>query len=315
MSDRDDETREGIVGDRHCLDSMRIGYGGWMLFSGGFSQEASPPWKTGSQPVASIQDRAITEDEWVDELKKRYGREMLMTMLNRHAVALEAKAKGIDVTTAEVETEIEVMSRSYGSKERFLSEMEDQLGITESELKTETTYRLLLEKIATSDVHIEEQQIDSYLEQYPDQFRPKKQLNLSMIEVASEDEAERVMDRLENGEDFADLAAQVSLDEYTREDGGQIGLVEEDDPFLPPELLEAALSLEPGDIAGPISLTDTYAIVYVRDIIEPQAPSEESIRKAVRKQLALEQSVSLTELERQLREKYEARISAGTVTL
>jgi foldase protein PrsA len=289
--------------------------GGWMLFSGNFSQEASPPWKEGSQPVASIQDRAITEDEWVDELKKRYGREMLMTMLNRHAVALEAKAKGIDVTAAEVETEIEVMSRSYGSKERFLSEMEDQLGITESELKTETTYRLLLEKIATSDVHIEEQQIDSYLEQYPDQFRPKKQLNLSMIEVASEDEAERVMDRLENGEDFADLAAQVSLDEYTREDGGQIGLVEEDDPFLPPALLEAALSLEPGDIAGPVSLTDTYAIVYVKDIIEPQAPSEESIRKAVRKQLALEQSVSLSELERQLREKYEARISAGTVTL
>lgn len=297
------------------LTACVLGMGGWMLFSGNFSQEASPPWKEGSQPVASIQDRAITEDEWVDELKKRYGREMLMTMLNRHAVALEAKAKGIDVTAAEVETEIEVMSRSYGSKERFLSEMEDQLGITESELKTETTYRLLLEKIATSDVHIEEQQIDSYLEQYPDQFRPKKQLNLSMIEVASEDEAERVMDRLENGEDFADLAAQVSLDEYTREDGGQIGLVEEDDPFLPPALLEAALSLEPGDIAGPVSLTDTYAIVYVKDIIEPQAPSEESVRKAVRKQLALEQSVSLSELERQLREKYEARISAGTVTL
>jgi len=306
---------KGLLATVIVLTACVLGMGGWMLFSGNLSQEASPPWKDGSQPVASIQDRAITEDEWVDELKKRYGREMLMTMLNRHAVALEAKAKGIDVTAAEVEPEIEVMSRSYVSKERFLSEMEDQLGITESELETETTYRLLLEKIATSDVHIEEQQIDSYLEQYPDQFRPKKQLNLSMIEVASEDEAERVMDRLENGEDFADLAAQVSLDEYTREDGGQIGLVEEDDPFLPPELLEAALSLEPGDIAGPVSLTDTYAIVYVRDIIEPQAPSEESIRKAVRKQLALEQSVSLSELERQLREKYEARISAGTVTL
>jgi foldase protein PrsA len=80
-------------------------------------------------------------------------------------------------------------------------------------------------------------------------------------------------------------------------------------------VLDAASTLEPGDIAGPISLTDTYAIVYVKEIIEPQAPSEESVRKAVRKQLALEQSVSLSELERQLREKYEARISAGTVTL
>ncbi|GAA0844197.1 peptidylprolyl isomerase PrsA [Bifidobacterium pullorum subsp. gallinarum] len=271
--------------------------------------------KDGSLAVASIQDRAITEDEWVDELKKRYGRDMLMTMLNRQAVALEAKAKGIDITTAEVDAEIDVMSRSYGSKERFLSEMEDQLGITEAELRMETTYRLLLEKIATSDVHIEPQQIDAYLDLYPDQFRPKKQLNLSMIEVASEDEANQAMDRLENGEDFAALASEISLDEYTREEGGQIGLIEEDDPFLPPALLDAALELESGDIAGPISLTDTYAIVYLHDIIEPKAPSEDKIREAVRKQLALEQSISLSELERQLREKYEARISEGTVTL
>ncbi|AWP30267.1 MULTISPECIES: peptidyl-prolyl cis-trans isomerase [Paenibacillus] len=297
------------------LTACVIGMGGWVLFSGIFSQEASPSLKDGSLAVASIQDRAITEDEWVDELKKRYGREMLMTMLNRQAVALEAKAKGIDITTAEVDAEIDVMSRSYGSKERFLSEMEDQLGITEAELRMETTYRMLLEKIATSDVYIEPQQIDAYLELYPDQFRPKKQLNLSMIEVASEDEANQAMDRLENGEDFAALASEISLDEYTREEGGQIGLIEEDDPFLPPALLDAALELEPGDIAGPISLTDTYAIVYLHDIIEPKAPSEDKIREAVRKQLALEQSISLSELERQLREKYEARISAGTVTL
>ncbi|MEX3620373.1 peptidylprolyl isomerase [Paenibacillus glucanolyticus] len=297
------------------LTACVIGMGGLMLFSGIFSKEASPPLKDGSLAVASIQDRAITEDEWVDELKKRYGRDMLMTMLNRQAVALEAKAKGIDITTAEVDAEIDVMSRSYGSKERFLSEMEDQLGITEAELRMETTYRLLLEKIATSDVHIEPQQIDAYLDLYPDQFRPKKQLNLSMIEVASEDEANQAMDRLENGEDFAALASEISLDEYTREEGGQIGLIEEDDPFLPPALLDAALELESGDIAGPISLTDTYAIVYLHDIIEPKAPSEDKIREAVRKQLALEQSISLSELERQLREKYEARISAGTVTL
>ncbi|WP_280756268.1 peptidyl-prolyl cis-trans isomerase [Paenibacillus sp. LBL] len=297
------------------LTACVIGMGGLMLFSGIFSKEASPPLKDGSLAVASIQDRAITEDEWVDELKKRYGRDMLMTMLNRQAVALEAKAKGIDITTAEVDAEIDVMSRSYGSKERFLSEMEDQLGITEAELRMETTYRLLLEKIATSDVHIEPQQIDAYLDLYPDQFRPKKQLNLSMIEVASEDEANQAMDRLENGEDFAALASEISLDEYTREEGGQIGLIEEDDPFLPPALLDAALELESGDIAGPISLTDTYAIVYLHDIIEPKAPSEDKIREAVRKQLALEQSISLSELERQLREKYEARISEGTVTL
>ncbi|ANY73579.1 peptidylprolyl isomerase [Paenibacillus ihbetae] len=289
--------------------------GSYMLFSGEGSRAGSPSGNGPSPAVATIQDKAITEDEWVRELKKRYGHEMLMTILNRKAVALEAEARGIDVTKSELEAEIDMMSRTYGSKERFFAEMEHQLGISEEELRIETTYRLLLEKIATADVHIDEQQIDSYLEQYPDQFRPKKQLNLSMIEVASEAEANQVMDRLEAGEDFADLAAEVSLDEYTRGDGGKIGLVEEDDPFVPSELMEAALTLEAGDIAGPIELEDNYAIVYVEEIVEPKVPSEESIRESVRKQLALEQSISLTELEQQLREKYEARIVASTVTL
>lgn len=291
------------------LAACVICMGGWIVLSKGGAKLSSPLSQDGTQTVASIQGKAITEDEWVDELKKRYGKDMLMTMLNRQAVALEAQSMDIDITMREVDQELEFMSRSYGSKEQFLSEMEAQLGITESELKTETIYRLLLEKIATYDIDIEEQQIDDYLEQYPDQFRPKKQLNLSMIEVATESEAEQVMDRLENGESFSDLAAEVSIDEYTREDGGKIGLIEEDDPFVPSAVLDAALTLEPGDIAGPISLTDAYAIVYVQDIIEPQALSEEGIREAVRKQLALEQAVSLSELERQLREKYAARIT------
>ncbi|GAE09872.1 peptidylprolyl isomerase [Paenibacillus sp. JCM 10914] len=288
---------------------------GWIWFSGIVSKEDIPPSPGFSPAVASIQDRLITDDEWVDELKKRYGREMLMTLLNRQAVELEAEQMAITVTGAELEAELAVMSRSYGSKERFFSEMEEQLGITEEELRTETNYRLILEKIATDDIRIENEQIDAYLEQYPDQYLPKRQMNLSIIEVASEAEGNQVMDRLEDGEDFAQLATEVSLDEYSREEGGQIGFVEEDDPFIPQTLLDAALELDPGDIAGPISLTDTYAVVYVQEIIKPQAPSEESIRESVRKQLALEQSVSLTELEHRLREKYEARILTGTVTL
>lgn len=289
--------------------------GSYMLFTGEGSKAGSPSTNGPSPAVATIQDRAITEDEWIQALKKRYGQEMLMTLLNRKAVALEAESRGIDVTQAELEAEIETMSRAYGSKERFFAQMEEQLGIPEEELRTETTYRLLLEKIATADVHIEEQYIDDYLQRHPDQFRPKKQLDLSLIEVASEAEGNAVMDRLEHGEDFADLAAEVSLDEYTRGDGGKIGLVEEDDPFLPPELMEAVLTLEAGDIAGPIRLAENYAIVYVEDILQPPAPSEDSVREAVRKQLALERSVSLSELEERLREKYEARIVAGTATL
>ena len=285
--------------------------GSWMLFSGVLFGDGKQKSKQDPLVVASIQDRAITEEEWTGELKKRYGSEVLMTMMNRQAVRLEAEAANIKVTPQEVDQELERMGQGYGSKERFLQEMEQQLGLSEELLKAETEYRLTLEKIATADVKIDNAEIDQYLEQHPDQFRPKKQLNLSIIKVERELEAEEVLDRLENGEDFASLAAEVSIDEYTRGNGGRLGLVEEDDPFQPETLMETALSLNKGDIAGPIKLDDSYAVVYVQDILVPEAPDENLIRETVRKQLALEQSVSLSELESQLRDKYGARIVAG----
>ncbi|WP_422659037.1 peptidyl-prolyl cis-trans isomerase [Paenibacillus sp. EC2-1] len=285
--------------------------GSWMLFSGVLFQDGNKEIEQTPPVVASIQDRVITEEEWTSELKKRYGSEVLMTMMNRQVVELEAEAANIKVTPQEVDQELDRIGQGYGSKEQFLQEMEQQLGLSEELLKAETSYRLTLEKIATADIKVDDADIDQYLHQHPDQFRPKKQLKLSIIKVEKEPEAEAVLDRLENGEDFAALAEEVSIDEYTRDNGGRMGFVEEDDPFQPEALMKTALSLSKGDIAGPIQLEDGYGIVYVRDILVPKEPDENLIRETVRKQLALEQSVSLSELESQLREKYSARIVAG----
>lgn len=285
--------------------------GSWMLFSGVLFQDGNKESEQAPPVVASIQDRLITEEEWTGELKKRYGSEVLMTMMNRQVVELEAEAANIKVTPQEVDQELERIGQGYGSKEQFLQEMEQQLGLSEELLKAEASYRLTLEKIATADIKVDDADIDQYLHQHPDQFRPKKQLKLSIIKVEKELEAEAVLDRLENGEDFAALAEEVSIDEYTRDNGGRMGFVEEDDPFQPEALMKTALSLSKGDIAGPIQLEDGYGIVYVRDILVPKKPDENLIRETIRKQLALEQSVSLSELENQLREKYSARIVAG----
>ncbi|WP_054956742.1 peptidyl-prolyl cis-trans isomerase [Paenibacillus dakarensis] len=285
--------------------------GSWILFSGAVFQDGKKTSKDTPSVVASVQDMPITEEEWTSELKKRYGSEVLMTMMNRQVVELEAAAAGITVTPQEIDQELERTSQGYESKEIFLQEMEQQLGLTEELLRAETSYRLTLEKIATANVKVSDAEIDQYLEQHPDQFSPKKQLKLSIIKVEEEWEAEKVLDRLENGEDFASLAEEVSIDEYTRENGGYLGFVEEDDPFQPEALMEMALSLNKGDIAGPVQLDDSYGIVYVQDIQVPDKVDDHHIRETVRKQLALEQSVSLSELESQLRDKYKARMMAG----
>ncbi|NMO97768.1 peptidyl-prolyl cis-trans isomerase [Paenibacillus lemnae] len=288
--------------------------GSWMLFSGALFKEQRDPRSNADSPaVATVQDRAITEEEWNQELKKRYGSEVLMTMMNRQVVDLEAQKAGIEMTMDEVDLELKRMGQAYGSMEIFLQEMQQQLGLSEDVLRAETEYRLKLEKIATADIQIEEAEIDDYLAEHPDQFRPKKQLDLSIIKVADEALADDVMDRLERGEPFADLASELSIDEYTKENGGRLGLIEEDDPFQPEELMMAVSELSKGDIAGPIVLEDGYIIVYVRNILVPEKEDEQLVRETVRRQMALERSESLSELEQRLRDKYAARIVAGVL--
>lgn len=284
--------------------------GSWMLFSGALFKDGKEDGPSGPQVVATLQGKPITESAWTGELKKRYGTEMLVSMLNKMAVDLEAEEMGIQVSPEEVEQEMARIGQGYGSMERFLQEMEMQLGMTEELLRSETEYRLKLEKIATVDVKVTEEEIDQYLEQYPDQFHPRKQLDLAVIIVQTEREANEVLDRLEAGEDFEKLAAEVSIDEYTKDYGGRLGLVEEDDPFQPENLMDTALMLDEGDIAGPVELEDSFAVVYVHDIIVPETPDPDLIRETVRKQLALEQADSLTELESRLRIKYDAKVMA-----
>ncbi|MBO2945968.1 peptidylprolyl isomerase [Paenibacillus sp. F411] len=285
--------------------------GSWMVFSGALSREGlSREEGSGSSAVAMVQEQAITEEAWSRELKRRYGSEVLLTMMNRQVAALEAEQANITVAPEEIEQELDRMAQSYGSRERFLEAMA-QLGLSEEVLKEETEYRLLLEKIATADVKVSSSEIDQYLEDHPDQFVPKKQLDLSLIKVEEESLANELLDRLEDGEDFAALAAEHSIDEYTREDGGRLGLIEEDDPFQPQELMETVLELSSGDIAGPIALEDGFGIVYVKRILVPAAPDPKLTRETVRRQLALERSESLSQLEQRLRSKYEARMLAG----
>lgn len=177
---------------------------------------------------------------------------MLISMLNHIVVNMEAKALGITVTDDEVKQELARTIVGYESEAQYYAQMQSQLGLSRQEVFAETDYRLSLQAIATVGITISDADIDAYLEQNAERFIPKKEMQLSMIKVSSYEEGQQVMDRLEQGENFADLAREVSNDDESRQHGGSLGKVEEDDPFWPEGMLKTAAGLDVGDIAGPI---------------------------------------------------------------
>lgn len=230
-------------------------------------------------------------------------------MINHIVVKKEAKALGITVTDDEVEQELARTMVGYGSEEQYYAQMQSQLGLSRQEVFAETAYRLTLQAIATDGITIKEADIDTYLDQNTERFTPKRELELSMIKVSSYDEGEQVMDRLEQGENFADLAREVSIDAESRLQGGRLGKVEEDDPFWPEGLLKTAASLDEGDIAGPIQAEDDFAIIRLESIHTQNIPDQKEIRALIRQELALEQAPPLQQVESDLRTKYDVAIN------
>ncbi|MDP4099201.1 peptidylprolyl isomerase [Paenibacillus sp. P96] len=262
-----------------------------------------------SRAAAIIGDDTISEQEWVEELKKRYGKNTLLEMLNRKAIALEAKSRGIQVTQQEIQERLKKQMEGYVSEEAYYEEMQNQFGLSRDDLIVEAMYRISLEKIAVLGISIDDKQVDRYIKEHLDEYNSLKQMDLAWITVDNKSEAEDILDRLESGGDFAELAHTYSTDEFTRDNGGSLGWTDESDPFLPDTVMETARTLNVGESAGPVEVPDGYVIVYVRDIRTENTESPQEIRQEVRRELALQQAGPLDDLEQSLRSKYGAQIT------
>ncbi|EHS59949.1 peptidylprolyl isomerase [Paenibacillus sp. Aloe-11] len=262
----------------------------------------------GDHTVAEIGQEGISEEQWVAELKKRYGANTLLQMLNRKAVQAETKRLGIKVTQDDLQQVLEQESRGYASAQAYFEEMQQQLGLGPVDLRNEAEYQIGLEKIATQGIQIQEAEIDEYWKQHPEEFAVGKQIKLAALYVPKAEEAETLLERVKQGERFDALVQEFSGQPFGKNTSGQLGWVDEYDPFQPEAIMKAARELSSGDVAGPISVDDGYAVIYVQDIRLKASPDKEQMRQQIRRSLALAQAAPLEDVEKSLRDKYGARI-------
>jgi len=91
----------------------------------------------------------------------------------------------------------------------------------------------------------------------------EEQVHARHILVETEEEAQTVLARLEAGEDFVSLAKELSTDESTREDGGDLGWLPRG--VMVPEFEEAAFALQPGETGDIVQTSFGYHIILVEE--------------------------------------------------
>lgn len=243
--------------------------------------------------------------QYVDSAKRDLPDSTLNTLVDQHLIAQEAARRGLTVSPAEVEDrERETVARVNASNNPSptpeatstpagsdaatpeaaatpdvnqsptpvptldsdaygpaLQQLLDQSGLTEAELRDQLQQTILREKVQAAIGQ----------DQVPD---VQEQVHARHILLAAEDQANDVLQQLQNGADFAQLASQRSTDTTSTSKGGDLG-------WLPRGVMDkafddAAFALQPGQLSSVVHETGGFDVIQVleRDPSRPVAADQ-----------------------------------------
>ncbi len=235
--------------------------------------DATPPAEpVDPQILAQVGDKDITVERLDRALKKLYPRG------SKRPEEVERK-----VLQRLIDVELLIMAaRDQGLDRHF--QVETAVQQKEQELLLEELYQRGILKVS-NQVTAEEARL------YFERYHIGEERRLRRVLVDSYETANRILSRLQAGEDFAELASEESDDPKTASRGGDLGWKSR--LALKSHLLRRQIfKAQTGDLIGPLQEPDGLSVLQVTDIRQvPFDPASAALERAV-----LEQKQALTTL-------------------
>ena len=158
--------------------------------------------------------------------------------------------------------------------------------------RAKVSYVSLNSEDLQSTVKVSEEAIKLEYEDYLRDFDSSERKSVSHIMLNITDardsasaSAELILikDRLNQGEAFEELVVEVSEDGGTKDIEGSLGIT--DGTLLPPEFEQALLSMEEGEIFGPIELLSSAHLIRLDEVIKPEPETLEDLSPKFREDL------------------------------
>ena len=127
---------------------------------------------------------------------------------------------------------------------------------------------------------------DSYFEENKDSLGQAEQVEASHILVEDKATAEKVLKKLKNGGDFAELAKEYSTDEGSAANGGSLGYFGKGEMVA--EFEDVAFKLEVGKISEPVKTEYGYHIIKVTNKKEAKEATLKDSKEQIKETLLTE---------------------------
>ena len=202
--------------------------------------------------IAKIDDREITADEFVDNLKLNNKlAQLLEDYISQQITVMAAKKQGISVTDDEIQKKFDNVRRVQGlHRAKDTNEFLDDLGVTLDTFQIHITDKLYNDKVLADLCN--EYAILEYFNLNSPRF---DSVDIEHMIVDTVDKAKEIVAVLHDDPDsFKDLAMAHSLDSETRDSGGVIGRVGRGS--LPNEIESKIFNASEGEVIGPYKVED-----------------------------------------------------------
>ena len=212
--------------------------------------------------IAEVNDLKITKGEFYDYLVEQNGQEVLEALILEKMLELEIEANNIEITEAEIDDEYAEMAETYGGLDGLKNTLE-MYGYTEESIRKNLKLNLSIEKLMEPTISITDEEIAAYFAENKDDFDVSEQVKASHILVATLEEANEVIGKLNSGESFEDLAKEYSIDASNSSNGGDLGFFGKGAMVEPFE--NAAFSMDINEISEPVETSFGFHIIKVMD--------------------------------------------------
>jgi parvulin-like peptidyl-prolyl isomerase len=247
-------------------------------------------------------DRTLTESHYPagaeHHEETNAERQSALTDLIANA-ALQSRAERERISRADVKRELNLLRSQFRDRKTWGQ------ALHESDLLTLSLWLTLRNNLASQrwisnrvarQLDVTEDKCRRFYESHPENFFVPERLRASHLFLAAPPETapeiveikrttiEALSVRLVGGEDFARLAAENSEDEATKLHGGDLGYFSA--TRMPPDFVEAALKLHPGEISKPIRTRLGFHILKLIDVQQAWQKTFDEARSDIAIELA-----------------------------
>lgn len=228
--------------------------------------------------VNNVGEEGLNE---TNESGKTYGQiireQVLDSLIYNQIMVNKAKEKGIDVQ--------EKVKEQLASEKEYLGEEEfnkllKSLNIDEAQYTKMIEDNLLVTDFieqTKNEYKIDEAEIKKYYDENKEKFTKVK---ASHILVDTEDEAKKIIERLNAGEKFEDLAKELSKDPSVAANGGDLGFFGKG--RMVPEFEEFCFSAKVGDVSEPVKTDYGYHVIKVTDKMDDLESAKAEIESTLK---------------------------------